>query len=103
MRLVIPLSRVLVTLGLAWGITIIPAPAHALYQLLTTIPVPADAANPYPGGPFTTYDISFFMTVRSLTMSPIGQTLLSISFQRKPIASSVASPGLPAYNRRRPQ
>jgi len=30
------------------------------YQLLTTIPVPADAANTQPGGAFTSFDISFF-------------------------------------------
>jgi hypothetical protein len=30
------------------------------YSLLTTIPVPADAANIQPGGAFTSFDISFF-------------------------------------------
>jgi hypothetical protein len=29
-------------------------------QLITEIPVPPSSANLYPGGPFTTYDISFF-------------------------------------------
>jgi len=30
------------------------------YSLLTTIPVPSDAANVQPGGAFTSFDISFF-------------------------------------------
>ncbi|MBV8914065.1 MAG: hypothetical protein JOZ05_13625, partial [Acetobacteraceae bacterium] len=43
----------------ALGLTATAAVA-APYQLLTTIPVPADAANVQPGGAFTSFDISFF-------------------------------------------
>jgi hypothetical protein len=41
--------------ALACGVMALPTPAHAIYQLITEIPVNANAANP-----FTTYDISFF-------------------------------------------
>ncbi len=34
--------------------------APTTYSLLTTIPVPSDAANVQPGGAFTSFDISFF-------------------------------------------
>ena len=36
------------------------------YSLLTTIPVPSDAANVQPGGAFTSFDISFFDPVTQL-------------------------------------
>jgi hypothetical protein len=51
--------------ALACGVMALPTPAHAIYQLITEIPVNATAANPFNtngqlNGPFTTYDISFF-------------------------------------------
>src|SRR6267154_4415517 len=40
--------------------------APTTYSLLTTIPVPSDAANVQPGGAFTSFDISFFDPVTRL-------------------------------------
>ena len=37
-----------------------PALATPSYDLLTTIAIPADSANPNPGGAFTSFDISYF-------------------------------------------
>jgi PEP-CTERM motif len=42
------------------GVATFPAIAGPTYSLLTTIAVPADAANVQPGGAFTSFDISFF-------------------------------------------
>lgn len=53
-------SRMVAGFGLCWGAATMPMPANAAYQLITEIPVPPSPANLYPGGPFTTYDISFF-------------------------------------------
>src|SRR5947209_4575108 len=44
----------------AIGLAATAAVAAPPYQLLTTISVPADAANRQPGGAFTSFDISFF-------------------------------------------
>jgi hypothetical protein len=52
--------RVIAGLGLAWGMATVPTPAHAIYQLITEIPVPPSATNPFASGQFNTYDISFF-------------------------------------------
>ena len=46
----------------AWsrlGAALLPMPAHAVYVLQQTIPVPATSANSLSGA-FTSYDISFF-------------------------------------------
>jgi len=61
-------SRLVATVGLAWGAATVPIPAHATYVLIDTISIPATSANPFntnppgqsPNGPFTSYDISFF-------------------------------------------
>jgi hypothetical protein len=42
------------------GLATTSAIAGPTYSLLTTIPVPPDAANKQPGGEFTSFDISFF-------------------------------------------
>jgi hypothetical protein len=50
-------------LGMAGIISLAVSPAGAdplTYSFLTTIAVPADAANVQPGGAFTSFDISFF-------------------------------------------
>jgi hypothetical protein len=52
--------RVIAGAGLAWGVATVPTPAHAIYQLVTQIPVPPSATNPFASGQFNTYDISFF-------------------------------------------
>ena len=59
MRQVIRCSRFAAAFGLGWGAASLPMPAHAVYVLQQTIPVPATSANPL-GGAFTSYDISFF-------------------------------------------
>jgi len=57
-------SSVLALLGMIaaviLGLTATSAIAGPTYTLLTTIPVPKDAANVQPGGAFTSFDISFF-------------------------------------------
>jgi hypothetical protein len=52
-------SRFAAALCLGWGAASLPTPAHAVYVLQQTIPVPATSANPLDGA-FTSYDISFF-------------------------------------------
>src|SRR5215470_1514446 len=52
-------SVVLFAFGVAWGTPVAPAFADA-YFLQAVIPVPFGPANPFAGGQFTTYDISFF-------------------------------------------
>src|SRR3954470_5566251 len=59
MRQVIRSFRFAAALGIGWGAASLPTPAHALYVLQQTIPVPATSANQL-GGAFTSYDISFF-------------------------------------------
>ena len=59
MRQVIRCSRFAAAFVLGWGAASLPMPAHAVYVLQQTIPVPATSANPL-GGAFTSYDISFF-------------------------------------------
>jgi hypothetical protein len=41
-------SRVVAAVGLAGGVAAMPIPATATYQLITEIPVPSTAANPFP-------------------------------------------------------
>src|SRR4051812_31134747 len=64
MRQVHLYSRVFTGFALGFGIMAMATPAHAVYQLVTEIPVSATAANPFNSGglngPFTSYDISFF-------------------------------------------
>src|SRR4051812_27865705 len=59
MRQAIRWSRFAAALVLGWGAASLPIPAHAVYVLQQTIPVPATSANQL-GGAFTSYDISFF-------------------------------------------
>src|SRR4051812_10812214 len=59
MRQIIRWSRFAAAFVLGWGAALLPMPAHAVYVLQQTIPVPATSANPL-GGAFTSYDISFF-------------------------------------------
>ena len=53
-------SGVVAGLGLAWGVDLVPTPAHALYELVAEIPVQSSGTNPFASGQFNTYDISFF-------------------------------------------
>src|SRR4051794_12515279 len=59
MRQAMRWSRFAAALVLGWGAASLPIPAHAVYVLQQTIPVPATSANQL-GGAFTSYDISFF-------------------------------------------
>jgi hypothetical protein len=59
MRQVIRCSRFAAAFVLGWGAASLPMPAHAVYVLQQTIPVPATPVNPL-NGAFTSYDISFF-------------------------------------------
>jgi len=52
-------ARFAAALVLGWGAALLPMPAHAVYVLQQTIPVPATSVNPL-NGAFTSYDISFF-------------------------------------------
>ena len=40
-------SQIVAGLAVAWAVTAIPMPAHAIYQLIAEIPVSATAANPF--------------------------------------------------------
>ena len=65
MRLVQLWPRVIAGFSLGFGIMAIATPAHAIYQLVTEIPVQATQQNPFNtggllNGPLTSYDISFF-------------------------------------------
>jgi hypothetical protein len=59
-------QSVLLTGSVLSAVTMATVPAHAAYELVSAIPIPATLANPFnsppstPNGPFTTYDISFF-------------------------------------------